>query len=503
VSIDDFEAYNSDAELKVEWKDNSDPENSTWCYAFNNDSSDPDYHALDAKSMYLTCMNNFPPYYSEVWHNFAQPQDWTPAATDARLLALSYYGLAANVDAGMYVKLKDSLGAEATQWISKDPGTCRVEAWTEALLSLKEFGGVDLSKISRVTIGVGLDPPVMTGFVKIWVDNVRLYLSRCDTSYLRAPGDINGNCVTDFSDLDIMVATGNWLVSNWDVEVTAPAVGPVLHYEFEGDANDSSGNGYNGTVTDPCGATYVAGYSGQALSFNGSTIEPTYVDVPLGFLSTIDKAVTVSMWLNCPYSGTRTVFAGEPNEGEWGNRILYLMFSGEGANLVIGNETYADPNGAVDSISGSPESGEFVDQWAHWAFTKDGDANKMAIYVNGELLASESIHNSIGDCNVPIAGIYSFILGCNQRHDGGYLGLMDDFRVYDYAMTQGEVLALAGETVGSTFTQPLQRLLVTSADINLNDDGALDVIDFKDYAVLANTWAETWIYGDYPDDIYR
>jgi hypothetical protein len=217
VSIDDFESYSNDAELKVEWKDNSDPENPTWCYAFSRGSASPD-HALDSRSMYLTCMNGFQPfYYSEVWHNFAQPQDWSPAGTDARLLALSYYGLADNKDAGMYVKLKDSLGAESTQWISKDPDTCKVESWTEALLSLKDFGGIDLSKVSRITIGVGLDPAVATGFVEIWIDNVRLYLPGCHPNYLRAAGDINADCITDFDDLEQMAV--QWLSDEPDVEV--------------------------------------------------------------------------------------------------------------------------------------------------------------------------------------------------------------------------------------------------------------------------------------------
>ena len=167
VGIDDFESYNNDGELKAAWKDNSDPENSTYCYAFSKDDQ-----ALDSRSMYLTCLNQFGPlYYGEVWHNFAEDQDWSTA----RFLAFSVYGKADNPDAGIYVTLKDSLGAEATQWISRDPGTCRVESWTEAFLELKDFAGVDLSKIVRITIGVSTDPPAATGTVYIWVDNVRLY----------------------------------------------------------------------------------------------------------------------------------------------------------------------------------------------------------------------------------------------------------------------------------------------------------------------------------------
>ena len=41
---------------------------------------------------------------------------------------------------------------------------------------------------------------------------------------------------------------------------------PVAQFHFEGNAEDSSGNGNNGTII---GATFVQGISGQALSFDG------------------------------------------------------------------------------------------------------------------------------------------------------------------------------------------------------------------------------------------
>ena len=492
LSIDDFESYFTNDELKVEWKDNSDPENSTYCYAFSHGNED---QALDSRSMYLTCMNAYSPFYGEVWHNFAQPQDWSPASTDARLLAMSYYGKTDNSDAGLYMKLKDSLGTEATQWISKDPGTCKVASWTEGLIPLNGFAGVDLSKISRVTIGVGVDPPAATGMVYIWVDNVRLYLPDCHPDYLRAAGDINGDCTTDFSDLDILVATGNWLVRNWDVEVIAPVGDPCLWYKFDGNALDSSDNGYNGTITDTNGVEYVAGYDGQALVCDGNT---TQVAVPLGVLDGISKEVTVSFWMyGNETSGTRTVFDGSLAGGEFGDRALFLMLTGDTtAQAVVGND-----GNNLNGLSRGP--GTIVGQWTHWAITKNCDANEMRIYINGELLTGEAHHTNWGtNYNIPLAGITEFVIGTNVRDDDTYTGLIDDFRIYDYAMSQGEILALAGETVGSTFIQPLQRLLMTSANINLYDDVSVDAIDFKDYAVLANTWLQTWTFGDYPDNIY-
>jgi len=42
--------------------------------------------------------------------------------------------------------------------------------------------------------------------------------------------------------------------------------GLMAEYHFDGNANDSSGNGNEGTVN---GAAYVSGIGGQALSFQG------------------------------------------------------------------------------------------------------------------------------------------------------------------------------------------------------------------------------------------
>ncbi len=50
--------------------------------------------------------------------------------------------------------------------------------------------------------------------------------------------------------------------------MTPAQAGPLLWYEFEGNVSDSSGNGRHGTVSGSVG--YAAGFSGQALSLDGS-----------------------------------------------------------------------------------------------------------------------------------------------------------------------------------------------------------------------------------------
>jgi hypothetical protein len=57
---------------------------------------------------------------------------------------------------------------------------------------------------------------------------------------------------------------------------------------------------------------------------------------------------------------------------------------------------------------------------------------------------------------------------------------MDDFKIYDYALSQAEIVGAA--TNGGDLFVPLPR-----PAIDLYEDGR---VDFGDYAVLANDWLE-------------
>jgi hypothetical protein len=67
---------------------------------------------------------------------------------------------------------------------------------------------------------------------------------------------------------------------------------------------------------------------------------------------------------------------------------------------------------------------------------------------------------------------------------------VDEVRVYNRALSQGEVAYLAGKT--TAFQQRLD-LLLTPRDpaINLYNDG---VIDLKDYALVADTWLDELLW---------
>ncbi|HUV41987.1 MAG TPA: hypothetical protein VMW23_09395, partial [Sedimentisphaerales bacterium] len=262
VILEDFESYASSAALALSWV----PTGSSSTAAYLVPVSTPGPY-LGEQSMLLRAYTNIgtvgPVWWGEARHTFAADQKWDPANTDARLLAFSVYGTATNsATIDIYVKLKDSLGNEAVRYVS---GLAQTLAWTEVLFDLDAFTSpavVDLSKVKQIAIGVKSD--VKTALkTDVFVENVRLYLADCYPNYLWGNTDFNRDCITNMSDVGILVTTGNWLMSNWDVTPAAPAVGPVLKYEFNGDANDSSGNGYNATIYDDDGIQWEAGHLGE------------------------------------------------------------------------------------------------------------------------------------------------------------------------------------------------------------------------------------------------
>jgi hypothetical protein len=58
-------------------------------------------------------------------------------------------------------------------------------------------------------------------------------------------------------------------------------------------------------------------------------------------------------------------------------------------------------------------------------------------------------------------------------------------------LSQGELANLAGLAAGATLHQPLQALLSTVEDADLQDD---EKIDFKDYALLVDSWLDEQLW---------
>jgi len=159
-------------------------------------------------------------------------------------------------------------------------------------------------------------------------------------------------------------------------------------------ANDSSGNGNNGTFNgDP---QWVVGYLGGALEFDGS-----------------------DDWLDC---------GNDPKGLDAAENYEVLGFADGSFHFPIthtdGSRTY------VNTSAGVIVEGE----WAHFAYTYD-PAEGRRLYKNGSLVFEDT------ESNIPQASTTSLAIGNEQPMSRYVDGAMDDIRIYNHALTEVEILA--------------------------------------------------------------
>jgi len=172
--IDDFESYTDNIEAGEAIFD-------TWLDGWVNSTGSTVGH-LNApfaertivhggrQSMPLAYDNGNSPFYSEADRVFDDPQDLTVGAADS--LSLYFQGSATNESQPLYVTLEDNAGHAATV-VHADADAVLAAEWQQWQIPLSGFTGVTLSRVEKVTIGVGnRTSPAAGGKGTIYIDDV-------------------------------------------------------------------------------------------------------------------------------------------------------------------------------------------------------------------------------------------------------------------------------------------------------------------------------------------
>jgi len=161
---------------------------------------------------------------------------------------------------------------------------------------------------------------------------------------------------------------------------------------------------------------------GNALSFDGVNDMATVADSNTLDLST---TMTLEAWVRPANStGWRTVLLKEN-----GTTMSYEMYSNDASvNRPAGH--FTTPGNAIRSVTGTAALP--TNAWSHLAVVYDG-AN-MRLYVNGSLVRSVARTGSIA------TGEGVLHIGGNEVWGGEFFqGLIDDVRIYNRALTAGEI----------------------------------------------------------------
>ena len=291
----------------------------------------------------------------------------------------------------------------------------------------------------------------------LYVDDIRLYRPRCLPDLVKPDADLSGNCIVDYPDLQI-------LGEDWLLKASDPGSGNLVGWwKFDGNTNDSSGSGIHGTaVGNP---QYAAGYDGDALDIDGDDHVLLGSSSDLNFGDATD--FSVSLWIK---TGGWQNDAAIISNKDWdsGSNTGWAI-AGESGGTGSWQWNYSGATGGREDYD-PPGPTLSDDQWHHLCVAHDRDAY-ATFYVDGQYQAQVDISGSTGSID---AG-YPTVVGTDGVEGAvwayWFIGLIDDVRIYNDVLTQSEVLYLAGARL----------------QIDLHADGT---IDFKDYAVLADSWLD-------------
>jgi hypothetical protein len=222
--------------------------------------------------------------------------------------------------------------------------------------------------------------------------------------------------------------------------------GLIAHYAFDGNANDVSGNGNNGTPVN--GPTYTTGKIGQALNanagYNGNANTGSFIELPAGSAQAGSGNLTVAAWTY--YQGTG-----------FGNAVSTQVSGGGGQpGYSLGYSSATQAYFRVDSGSTFKlaSSQTLSPGWHHIVGTfVQGSA--VSIYVDGVLAQTQSSGVPSGNIRGPnpprIGDVAQFSAG-DARAWIPFKGLIDDVRVYNRALSLAEIQDIYAATDGGTVT---------------------------------------------------
>jgi uncharacterized protein (TIGR02145 family) len=214
-------------------------------------------------------------------------------------------------------------------------------------------------------------------------------------------------------------------------------VGLVAFYPFNGNANDESGNGNNGTVSGAILTNDRFGNANSAYSFDGSD---DYIRIPhsnkLNF-----QTFTISLWIKVKGEGT-------PAKEHWGLICKNNSDSGyqDQFSLFI-NRTkienhppysvmgrIGDGNTALANTFSSKNVND--GNWHQIIFRLDKNLDRLDLLVDNVLVATDKFKSNLINNSDPInigywAGYYNFFNGC-----------IDDIMIFNKALNENEISSL-------------------------------------------------------------
>ena len=254
-------------------------------------------------------------------------------------------------------------------------------------------------------------------------------------------------------------------IGGYDNSDDVAAAHLVSKFSFDGNIADSKNTITGGLGTNVAYETGIKGeaYKGSASSFIAyNTVGNSVVNL---------KSISVSMWIKTtPHTGgAQSLFMLPKKTDFWGNIFTLIEGTGPATTMLMKNHIQKDVTPSI------PWAGQFIEHgganvlnnmfgaWKHVVWSYNGTSSTYSIYIDGQKLdlpasiskryASDPLTGGTGYGELANSEVSKFIIGGYQQHLGtpwgapdgwmlNYTGSMDEFRIYDAALTDNEVVAL-------------------------------------------------------------
>jgi hypothetical protein len=244
-----------------------------------------------------------------------------------------------------------------------------------------------------------------------------------------------------------------------------PTNGLVGWWPFNGNANDESGNGNNGTVNGATLATDRFGNAGQAYDFaNANSISTSYSPTSI-------QTTSYSAWFLTTNGGC---IIGSNASNSTPNLVLAIHTNTtgyEGTSLWVVDHA----NSSVGWQSTPPTNPLYIDGiWHHIVGVFSCPTGSiiqpthLTLYVDGQVVST--ILQNVNPPNSPINIFSNIVFGYNQRwvsqgFDGRFIGKIDDIGIWNRALTQQEITDLynAVNCANNTAITPQTNTLTTGS----------------------------------------
>ncbi|MEJ2634013.1 MAG: T9SS type A sorting domain-containing protein [Calditrichia bacterium] len=197
----------------------------------------------------------------------------------------------------------------------------------------------------------------------------------------------------------------------------------VAWYPFDGNANDGSGNEHNGIVHGAVLTGDREGNPASAYYFDGIN---DYISVPYDDSLNFQNSISICFWMNIGSFFDREAYP--ISHGNWENRWKISLIPEKRLRWTINTTA-----GIKDLDS------ETILSVGSWYFvTAVYNGNDIEVYLNGELDSFSSWSGLIfpADINLTIGQVLP------DNHNYNFKGILDDIRIYNYALSVPEIQAL-------------------------------------------------------------